>query len=201
MSETAAPARPLVPCPEVLDFLLTRRSRSARTLTPDRPEDAVLDRIVAAAVRVPDHGMLVPWRLILIERPAMLRLSDAARARAGAIGLDTAAADKAAAQFTHGGAILAVVARPVASRKIPDWEQHLSAGAVCLTALNAALAQGWGANWLTGPLARDPVFLGTALGLDAGEWVAGFVHIGGEGISPAERARPDPAALLTRLAQ
>lgn len=201
MTESPTRERPpaLIPCPEVLDFLLSRRSRAARTLTAERPDDATLAAILAAGIRVPDHGMLTPWRLVQIERGAMADIAAAARARADGLGLDPAKAEKTAAQFTQGGVILAVVSAPVASDKIPRWEQELSAGAVCATLLYAALASGWGANWLTGPLARDAPFLSGALGLDQSESVAGFIHVGGEGITPAERARPDGAALITRL--
>ena len=197
-----APATPIPALdsrPAVIDFLLTRRSRAAKTLTPERPDEAALATMLAAAVRVPDHGMLTPWRFLQIEREAMPGLAEAARRRMGALGSDAAAAEKAANQFAMGGLIVAVVSAPVASAKIPRWEQELSAGAVCATLLNAALALGWGANWLTGPLARDDGFLAEALGLAPGETVAGFVHIGGEGARPAERRRPDPAALVTRI--
>jgi len=195
----AAPLPALTPRSEVIEFLLARRSRPARTLAPDRPDDATLATILAAATRVPDHGMLTPWRFLLIERAAMPALARAARARMTARGSDAGAAEKAAAQFTMGGVIVGVVCTPVASEKIPDWEQHLSAGAVCTMLLTAALALGWGANWLTGPLARDGVFLADSLGLAAGETIAGFVHIGAETVSPAERRRPDPSALVTRI--
>ena len=38
-------------------------------------------------------------------------------------------------------------------------EQILSSGAVCLSLLNAALASGWGANWLTDWISTDKEFL------------------------------------------
>lgn len=185
--------------PEVIDFLLTRRSRSARTLGHEPPDAASLDTILTAAARTPDHGMLVPWRFLLIERPAMPRIAEIAHHKALARGLDVAAAEKAAAQFGYGGLIVTVVSSPRPSTKIPVWEQELSAGAVCLSVVNAALAIGWGANWLTGPLSRDREFLSEALDLRENETVAGFVHLGPETTAPAERARPDVASLVTRL--
>ena len=195
----AAAIPALAPCPEVVSFLLARRSRAARTLSCDRPDDATLATMLAAATRVPDHGMLTPWRFLQIERAAMPRIERAARERMQALGHDAAAVEKAASQFTMGGVILAVVSAPVASDKIPDWEQQLSAGAVCTMLVTCALALGWGANWLTGPLARDAPFLRTTFGLAPAETVAGFVHLGAETLRPAERRRPDPAALVTRI--
>ena len=75
----------------------------------------------------------------------------------------------------------------------PAWEQILSAGAVCLELVNAALAAGYGAAWLTGPAAQ-PDFARTHLGLAPGETVAGLIHIGQRGATPPDRPRPDVTA-------
>jgi len=75
----------------------------------------------------------------------------------------------------------------------------MSAGTVCLALVNAALAAGWGANWLSGWMARDRAFLTEGLGLTETEFVAGFIHIGTETVVPPERPRPDVAALTTWL--
>jgi nitroreductase len=190
---------PLVPRPEALDFLLTRRSRSARTLAEPGPGRAALATLLTAAARAPDHGKLEPWRFVVIEGAARARVSAAVADRGRALGHEPAAVEKAAAAFTQGAVIVAVVASPKPSEKIPVTEQTLSAGAVCLGLLNAALAAGWGANWLTGWAATDRPFLGETLGLAAHEWVAGFVHLGTETVTPDDRPRPDVAALTTFL--
>ena len=59
----------------------------------------------------------------------------------------------------------------------------------------AALASGWGANWLTGWASHDAEFVQANLGLAPGERVAGFIHIGTETAAPPERPRPDVGAL------
>lgn len=186
--------------PEVLDFLLTRRSRPAKTLGDRAPERAELERLLTAAARVPDHGKLVPWRFLVLADPERrARLVALATRRLEAIGHDPAKIEKDAGGFVQGGVIVAVISSPVDSPKVPRWEQEFAAACVCLSLLNAALAAGWGANWLTGPLARDPSFLAEAFGCAPGETVAGFVHIGDEKIAPAERDRPDVAAVTTWL--
>jgi nitroreductase len=187
------------PRPDVLDFLLTRRSRPAKTLGETGPDAAELGTLLAAAARTPDHGKLEPWRFAVIAGAARERIAAAAEARTAALGLSPDKAGKAARQFRQGAVIVAVIASPKPSGTIPRWEQELSAGAVCLALLNAALAAGWGANWLTGPLARDGGFLADTLGAAEGEFVAGFVHIGAETVAPSERPRPDVAALTTWL--
>jgi nitroreductase len=180
-----------------MEFLLSRRSRPARTLGAGGPDRAGLERILTAAARSPDHGKLEPWRFVVIEGEARGRAAALAAARAGALGLDENTAAKAVAGFSQGDVIVAVISRPKPSEKIPLWEQQLSAGAVCLALLNAALASGWGANWLTGPMAYDPVFRRQMLGCAESEAVAGFIHIGTETAVPQDRPRPDVGALTT----
>lgn len=189
---------PLAPRPEALDFLLTRRSRPARSLTAPGPDRAALTTLLTAAARCPDHGKLEPWRFVVIEGAARGCIAAAVRARAAALAMAPEAAEKAAAAFTQGETIVAVVASPKDSAKIPQVEQLMSAGAVCLSLLNAALAAGWGANWLSGFAARDPEML-ALLGVAAPEFVAGFIHIGTETFPPPDRPRPDVAALTTWL--
>ena len=183
------------PRPEVMDFLLTRRSRPAKTLGPGGPDRAGLMRILTAAARSPDHKKLEPWRFVVIEGEARDRALALATERAEALELDGKTANKTVSAFTQGDTIVAVISSPKSSEKAPLWEQHLSAGAVCLALLNAALASGWGANWLTGNMAYDPIFGREILGCVEGEAVAGFIHIGAETSVPPDRPRPDVAAL------
>lgn len=181
----------------VMEFLLTRRSRPAKTLVAPAPDRAALMPILTAALRVPDHGKLEPWRLVVLERAALDRLAAKAAAHAKASGMPEESAAKGIAQFADSPAAVAVILVPRTTMKVPEIEQILSAGAVCLSLVNAALASGWGACWLTGWPAHDRGFASEALGLGDGEWVAGFVHIGTEGVPPPERQRPDLAKLVT----
>ncbi|MDP3860160.1 MAG: nitroreductase family protein [Phaeovulum sp.] len=181
--------------PEALQFLLSRRSHPAKTLRAPGPDRAALEPLLTAALRVPDHGKLEPWRLIVLARPALERLAAAAAARAEALAMPVDQAAKGISQFADSPLCVAVVSSPKPSDKAPEVEQLLSAGAVALSLLNAALAAGWGAAWLTGWPAYDAEFRAEALGLAAGERVVGFVHVGtAAGVSP-ERPRPDLAAL------
>jgi nitroreductase len=184
--------------PEVLEFLLTRRSRPAKTLGDAAPGRDELERLLTAASRTPDHGKLVPWRfVVLTDRGRREALAGIAARRLAEIGQDPAKIEKNSAAFLQGGVIVAVISAPVPSDRIPRWEQEFAAACVCLTLLNAALAAGWGANWLTGPLARDRAFLAEALGCAEGETVAGFIHIGNETVAPPDRDRPDIAAITS----
>lgn len=183
------------PDPAALAFLLARRSHPARTLRPPAPDRAALEPILTAAARSPDHGKLEPWRFIVLGRPALERLAALARDRGKALGLDEAATAKAVSAYADSPLAVAVVASPRHSDKVPGIEQTLSAGAVCLGLLNAALASGWGAAWLTGWAAQDRPFLEEGLGLAAHEFLAGMIHIGTGTATPADRPRPEIEAI------
>ncbi|MBO9467495.1 nitroreductase [Tropicibacter sp. R15_0] len=185
------------PNPQALDFLLTRRSRPAKILQGPAPDRDRLMTLLTAAARSPDHGKLEPWRFIVLEGAALARLADEvapAGERLGKIPEDIA---KAQASFANSPLCVAVIEVQKDSPKVPAIEQSYSAGAVCLALLNAALADGWGANWLSGWASHDRGFVQAALGLAEHEKVAGFIHIGTERMAPPERPRPDLDAITT----
>ena len=180
-----------------LDFLLTRRSRPAKTLRAPVPDRAALEVLLTAAARTPDHGKLEPWRFIVLEKPALTRLAAMIPARAAALDIPEDKLDKAVAQYRDADLAVVVVDSPVPSEKVPQIEQTYSSGAVCLSLLNAALAAGWGANWLSGWASHDPVFCKDGLGLEAHERIAGLIHLGTETSAPPDRPRPDLAQIVT----
>lgn len=187
--------------PAALEFLKTRRSCPARTLRLPVPDRAALAPLIAAALRCPDHGKLEPWRLIVLERGALLRLAALVPDLGARLGKGEEEIAKQVSQFADGHLAVAVIESPKPSEKIPAIEQTYSAACVCLGLLNAALAAGWGANWLTGWAGRDRAFAETALGLAGHERIAGFIHIGTASVVPPERPRPDPAALTTWMSE
>lgn len=183
------------PNPAALAFLQNRRSRPAKTMALPVPSPAQIAEILTAAVRVPDHGKLEPWRFVVISGASMARLADLAEARAAALGYDAEKSAKGRGQFDLGLLAIAVISAPKPSDKVPRIEQVLSAGAVCLGILNAAEAAGWGANWLSGWPSHERGFVEAAFGVTASETVAGIVHIASETNLGPDRPRPD----LTRL--
>ena len=178
--------------PPALDFLAGRRSRPPKMLRAPAPDREELARLLTVAARVPDHGKLEPWRFVVLERAALDRLAPLLAEHVRATGGDEAAAEKAGSAFGS-PLIVAVVSAPVDSPKIPLWEQQMSAGAVCLSLLNAALAAGWGAAWLTGPAAGDD-FARAHLNVAQGERIVGLIHIGTGPDQVPDRPRPDVAA-------
>ncbi len=182
-----------------LDFLLTRRSRPAKTLVAPGPSAEQLQEILTAAARTPDHGKLEPWRFIVIPQDAMPRLAALTETAGQRLGKPEEDIAKGRSQFDLGILAVAVIEVQKAHPKVPPIELTYSAGAVCLSLLNAALAAGWGANWLSGWASHDPAWRKEAFGLAENESIAGIIHIATEKATPPERPRPDIAAITTWL--
>jgi len=185
--------------PDAFTFLKTRRSTPAKTLRAPVPSRAEIEALLTIAARSPDHKKLEPWRFIVLSQEALKRLGPLAEARYDALGLPEEKRAKTCSQFNDGLLAVAVVASPKPCDSIPEVEQTLSAGAVCLALLNGALASGWGANWLSGPLAYDRTFLNHGLALAPQEFIAGFIHIATRSAAPPERPRPDVPGITTWL--
>ena len=180
-----------------LAFLNSRRSRPAKLFGLPVPTRGEVEEILAAATRVPDHGKLEPWRLVVVQGAAFRRLADLAEALAGELGGDAEMAAKGRGQYDLGKLAVVVIASPKPSPKIPPVEQLMSAAALCLGIVNAAEAAGWGANWLTGWPAHDAIFAARAFGCEGDETVAGIIHIGTPAADGPDRPRPDLARIVT----
>ena len=182
-----------------LTLLATRRSASVKAMTGPGPSPEQLTRLLQIAVRVPDHGKLAPWRFILFEGEARGRFGEVLAARWRELHPDHGEATVAQARgfFERAPAVLAVVSCAAPHVKIPEWEQVLSAGAVCQNILVAATAMGLGCQWNTDWCAYDEKTR-AAMGLEVHENIAGFIYLGTPSEPATDRPRPDPAGLLTR---
>jgi len=177
---------------EIIDFLLARRSVLVAMLGEPGPDAQQLRQILTAGARVPDHGKLAPWRFIVFQGAA--RENFGACLAASFVAENPAADDKQVAEerrrFARVPVVICVIASPKGHFKIPEWEQLLSAGAVCQTILSASQGLGFGAQWLT----QWPAYsaeVSRHLNLGENEKVAGFIYIGTALAPPAERSRPD----------
>lgn len=182
-------------------YLATRRTVPSLNLGGEAPSEAVVMKMLEIAVRVPDHGKLAPWRFIRYPPPlcadiglylADLWASENEDALAERLELEKS-------RFLRAPMVIGVVSAPVSPHKIPLWEQHLSAGAVCLNLIHAAHAHGLSAQWLTEWYAYHEKAM-RYLGVGEGEQLAGFIHIGTPMMEPVERARPSVSSLASQWA-
>ncbi|MFN3835809.1 MAG: nitroreductase [Glycocaulis sp.] len=184
-----------VPAPSanMLARLARRRSTRAIDMSGPGPSPEQLETLLRIGARVPDHGKLFPWRFIVFEGKS--------RARFGEILEEITRADHPDApperlalersRFERAPLVIAVISQVTVPHKIPEWEQILSAGAVCQTLLLAADAMGFGAQWLTEWYGYDARVC-ARLGLGENERVAGFVYVGTQAVAAVERSRKAP---------
>lgn len=166
-----------------LSLIETRRSGKPRDMIAPGPDATQLEQVLRAAMRVPDHGKLAPWRIVVVGKDQRETLADLLCRSAGVED------SSALRQFAHQGETLLVVLSRPFEHKVPRWEQELSAGALCMNILTAAHAMGFVGSWLTGaPAYSDAVR--DAFG-QAGDRIAGFIFIGSPGRELEERPRPD----------
>lgn len=176
---------------KLADYLATRRSIPAFQMREPGPSREEIESILKLATRVPDHGKLAPWRFIVLrgaERERIsLALSEIARADKPDLSEEMIKVEET--RLTRAPVVIAVVSRAAPHVKIPEWEQVLSAGAVCLNLVMAANAHGYASNWLTEWMAYDER-AHKLLGVNPGEKIAGFIHIGSTDFPVTDRPRP-----------
>lgn len=183
---------------KLIDYLRERHSTPVAQIKGPAPDDAELDDILTSAVRVPDHGKIAPWRLVVYRGDVCASLGETfleiASAQNGE--MTDAAKEAERVRFTRAPLVVGVISTAAPHVKIPEWEQVLSAGAVCLNMLMACEARGYVANWRTEWIAYDEKAL-KALGVRDGEKVAGFIHIGSSDFQVPDRPRPQLADIVT----
>jgi len=181
------------------DYLKTRRSVGIAFLKEPGPNAAELEEILTIGTRVPDHGKVVPWRLVIIEGDARMqageRLAEIARRRNPT--LDEASLDIERRQFLPAPLTIGVIFSPKPNPKAPEMEQLLSAGNVCFNLSHAAFAMGYAASWTNRWYGFDGEAQ-TMLGARGGERFVGFVHIGTPAMVPEDRERPALGEVVSR---
>ena len=183
---------------KLIEYLKTRRSMPAFQMREPGPSKEEIEEILTLATRVPDHGKLAPWRFIVMTGEARKRITMelAAIAKADKPDLSEEMIQVEETRFRRAPVVIAVVSRAGPHMKIPEWEQIMSAGAVCLNMLIAANALGYVSNWLTEWMAFDER-AHRILGVEPGEKVAGFIHIGSTDFPVVDRPRPALADIVT----
>jgi nitroreductase len=182
------------------DYLLNRRSVGMGFLAGPGPDARELETLLTIGLRVPDHGKLAPWRLIVIEGDARA----AAGERLAAIAArrhpeyDSVALDVERRRFLPAPLTIGVLSTARHHPKIPQFEQLLSAGNVAFNLLNGAFALGYAASWTSRWYAFDPE-AAEMLGARYGERFVAFVSIGTPTAAIEDRPRPVIGDHVSRL--
>jgi len=161
------------------------------------PDEETARKILAAALRAPDHGRLHPWRFISIRGEGRQRLGDvfAAALQRRDPNVTPELLERERRKPLRGPLLIVVVARIAEPSKIPAVEQILSAGAAAQNIMLASHALGFGAMWKTGEAAYN-AGVKDALGLEAWEIIAGLLYIGTPKTLPKQPAPLEPADFI-----
>jgi nitroreductase len=199
-----APPQELDPLPApvadkaLLDMLAQRRSIKVAHLAEPGPDGATLTAILQIGARAPDHGKLGPWRFVTptgdARRDYGALVADALAKRTPNLDAERLALE--AGRFARTPVVVAVISTAGPHAKIPEWEQVLSAGAVCHNIMLAARGFGFGSVWLSEWVAYDGDAL-ALLGMSHEEKLAGFIYMGTTTTPPVERPRPDATTRIS----
>ena len=188
---------------DIIRFLQSRRSVVVRKQGQRPLSEGHLEEILACGLRVPDHGGLAPWRIVVIDGASGEKLGReilAPQFLAAHPEATEAMLAAETARLTRSSVVLAVLSCPRAHPKIPVWEMELSAGAVCQNLLIAAQALDYAAQWLTEWYAYDDQLLAALGGTPGQDKIAGFIYIGEKQEQPDERRRPQKEDIVRYLA-
>lgn len=179
---------------ELPDFLTKRRSTIISKMTNEAIAEKDIETMLACGVRVPDHGALAPWKIIVIKDEAKIHLGqhilrpEFARQFPDANEESLVFEEK---RLARASVVFAVLSTPKEHPKIPLWEMELSAGAVCMNLVTAAQSLGYAAQWVTEWYAYNEAML-IALGGRADiDKVAGYIYVGHNTEPLKERRRPE----------
>ena len=158
---------------ETYEAIMTRRSGAKTT---DRvPERNAVEKLLDAAVAAPNHHLTEPWRFVVLAGDALKELGDAWAVGEEQMGRDP---EKVRDKPLRAPVIIAVIERPKAHLpKVVEIEEHHAMGAAMQNMLLAAHDAGLAAMLRTGEAAHISE-VRTFLGLDEGEFVAGFIYVG-----------------------
>ena len=186
----------------VINFLKTRRSVTAKNMSSGFVSDDDLSDILSCGIRVPDHGALNPWKIVVIKKDKLKTIDEEVilpEYKKENPNSSEQSLEIESKRLQRASVILAVLSTPVEHPKIPNWEMILSSGAVCMNLLSCAQSLGYAAQWLTEWYAYNNKMLEYLGGRKDIDKISGFIYLGHKVEEPNERRRPDPKNVIDYL--
>ena len=181
------------------DFLQKRRSTIISKMTNEPLPEKDIETILSCGVRVPDHAVLGPWKIVVIKDDARSYLGkeilrpEFARQFPETNEESLLFEEK---RFERASAVFAVLSTPKEHPKIPVWEMELSAGAVCMNLVTAAQSLGYAAQWVTEWYAYNEAMLTAIGGRPDIDKIAGYIYVGYNTEPLKERRRPETSDVI-----
>lgn len=178
-----------------------RQNVGPRRLREPGPDSAELELLIHAAAAAPDHGLLVPWRFLLVPQDKRSLLGDAF---AAALIERDPLADRASVEQARDKAfrapmlLLAVARFGSTERNIPARERLVSLGCAIQNLLLAAEAMGYSSGLVSGQaLSSNP--LRSLCRIQADEEATCFISIGTAQERRPARKRPQLTEIFETL--
>lgn len=184
---------------QIINWIKSRRSIG--NLNIPAPSQAQIRAAIDCAVTAPDHKKLQPWRFIITEGNARHELGrafvTAAEEQAQREGevLSDKARQKTKNMPLRAPVIITVVTQMQEHKKVPPFEQMLSAGAAVQNLILALKAQGFSTVWRTGLLCNEPA-VKRYFGVGEDDYVTAFVYTGSSPCDTPTRKPIDIEPLL-----
>lgn len=183
-------------------LIASRQNVSPKRLVEPGPSAAQLEALLSLAAAAPDHGLLTPWRFIIVPSKERHRLAEAfALALIDRDAGATLDQIEAAREKAHRAPLLMVAVACLDDREpnTPALERMVSMGAAIQNVLLGAHAMGFGAGLTSGQAMASPR-LRDLCRLRVGEAAVCFVNIGTVvKRKPAAHLRPLPSMFASEL--
>ncbi|MDP2679985.1 MAG: nitroreductase [Rhodoferax sp.] len=184
-----------------LTLITSRQNILPKRLAAPGPSDAQVNDMFLAAASAPDHGMVMPWRFVLVPSSRRAVLADA-------FGLALAERDASATPeqieqarekaFRAPFLALAIARLGPCEPDIAPLERMVSVGAAIQNFLLCAHSMGFGSS-LTSGQAMHSAALRQLFALTEGEQAVCCINVGTVIKRKPARLRPDVAAFVSSL--
>ncbi|RJP69516.1 MAG: nitroreductase [Comamonadaceae bacterium] len=185
----------------VATLISTRQNVSPKRLVEPGPSEQQLEQLFRAAAAAPDHGLLRPWRFVIVP---MERRADLAEVFALAL-VDrdpgaTLEQIESAREKAHRAPLLMLVVAQLGAveAQIPALERMVSVGCAVQNMLLMAHGQGLGSSLTSGQAMQSPR-MRRLFDLREGEEPVCFLNVGTVARRKTQRMHPEPQDFVSML--
>lgn len=173
---------------QALDLLLNRRSQPR--LGAPAPTGEALENILQAAVSVPDHRCLAPWRFIVCTNGGLQKLGEIFEMATINEDKGQEAIQRATQLPLRAPMVIVAICNYTENDKVPRVEQIASSACTVQAMQMAAVAQGFQGIWRTGWYAQDD-YVKASLNCKEEDEILGFLYLGSTPLKASPRSPRD----------